>query len=273
MALEHLPLFTHYHPPKNNSAVHCVFLHGWGMNSTAWQPVISQFDETQCNVHSYAIDLCGHGRSPALRMAKHTNGNIILDAWLDAIEPQLPASPFYLCGWSLGGLVALAIASRWPERAKGISLIASTPCFTEQENWPASPKKNFTDFSNKLTSNPVSTLRAFIALQFSGAHNNRGDMLSTLKNIRAHGKADALGLQHGLNILMDCDLRKQYAQLAMPTQVLLGTQDILIPSLLLPKLKQLNADASTRLIHHAGHALLFTHSQNVTQWLKKLMHA
>lgn len=272
-AAAHTHLFTQHHPADLESGVdsdvHCLFLHGWGMNSLAWAPVLSGLN----HIHRHTMDLCGHGCSEALPLPKDANGNLILDAWLDAIEPHLPSSPFYVCGWSLGGLVSLAIAKRWGGRIKGISLIASAPCFTQQANWPAPPKQNIRDFSNALTDNPISTLRAFIALQFLGSHNHRGKLLSTLKNIRSHGKADVLGLHHGLNILMDVDLRDAYAQLNVPCQILLGAHDTLIPNTLSPQLNQLNPNTTLTSLEDAGHAPLFTHTHIVTDWLQGFIRA
>lgn len=260
-------IFTQRHKADIDSDVHCVFLHGWSMNSHAWTPILPGLK----NIHRHTVDLCGHGRSDAVNLAEDTDGHLILNAWLDALEPHLPSSPFYLCGWSLGGIVALAMHQRWPERVRGLSLIGTSPCFVAQENWPALPKQNLIEFSHRFTHNPIATLREFIALQLSGTHNNKGDTLKLLKSVRAHGKANALGLQHGLRILMDVNLKSHYTSINSPCQILLGENDDLIPNELHQPFAKLNPSISQTIWADAGHSPLFSHPDKTTNWLKAFM--
>jgi proline iminopeptidase len=68
-----------------------------------------------------APDLRGYGRSPAggeCELVDHL-------ADLEALLERLQIGPFLLLGWSLGGILALELALRHPQRVKGLILIAT----------------------------------------------------------------------------------------------------------------------------------------------------
>jgi len=71
-----------------------VLLHGWGMNSAVWEPVIDELDQ---HFTVTCVDLPGHGFS-TLSDTENTG----LDDWADAIAAVVPVNAIWL-GWSLGG--------------------------------------------------------------------------------------------------------------------------------------------------------------------------
>src|SRR5688572_28462426 len=84
-----------------------VLLHGWGFNSNIWQPLIPQLEN---KYQLFLIDLPGFGKSES-----------ILNYSFDYIIPNLLAKTpkeAYWLGWSLGGLIAMAIAIHSPLRVK-----------------------------------------------------------------------------------------------------------------------------------------------------------
>jgi len=87
-----------------------VLLHGAGMDHSAWA------QQSRALAHGgfavLAPDLPGHGRSagPAL-----TRVEDVAD-WLDALLAALAVERAIVAGHSLGGLVALDFAARYPER-------------------------------------------------------------------------------------------------------------------------------------------------------------
>lgn len=60
-------------------------------------------------------DLPGHGQAPRARAAR-------VDAYAEALIPDLP-DRFVIGGHSLGGMVAMQIAARLPERCAGLVLV------------------------------------------------------------------------------------------------------------------------------------------------------
>ena len=123
------------HIEKYGSGTPLVLLHGWGMHGGIWDNVIPQLSRDFC-VH--CVDLPGHGHSKAeKRQGIRSKGQEPLFT-LDAIVEELSccfAEPLSLCGWSLGGQVALHWTKLLPRQVQRLVLVASTPCFTEREDW------------------------------------------------------------------------------------------------------------------------------------------
>ncbi|NIR28520.1 MAG: alpha/beta fold hydrolase [Gammaproteobacteria bacterium] len=83
-----------------------LLLHGWGLNSDVWSPLLS----TPGGFRLRTLDLPGYGRSSESECL-HT-----LDALSTAVAAGIPG-PAVWVGWSLGGLLALHAACRWPDCA------------------------------------------------------------------------------------------------------------------------------------------------------------
>jgi esterase len=95
-----------------------LLVHGLGSNSTRWMEFAGQ---TTLREHwdLIAPDLRGHGRSPSRRPSGMQQWASDLAGILDA--PGHPRA--IVVGHSLGALVALAFARRYPDRTRGLVLI------------------------------------------------------------------------------------------------------------------------------------------------------
>lgn len=95
-----------------------VLLHGFGGTRRMWDGVVAHLDRER--YRPLALDLLGHGQASA-----HA-GPITFDACVAAV---LDASPqrFALCGYSMGGRIAMHVALAAPERVGHLILIASSP--------------------------------------------------------------------------------------------------------------------------------------------------
>jgi 2-succinyl-6-hydroxy-2,4-cyclohexadiene-1-carboxylate synthase len=95
-----------------------VLLHGFGGTHRMWDGVVAHLDRER--YRPLALDLPGHGRASA------HNGPITFDACVAAV---LDASPqrFALCGYSMGGRIAMHVALAAPKRVTRLILIASSP--------------------------------------------------------------------------------------------------------------------------------------------------
>lgn len=107
-------------PTKDAPAV--VFIHGAGMDHSVWVMPARYFAR-----HGYrvcAVDLPAHGRSHGQALDR-------VDAmadWLVALMDSLGIERAALVGHSLGSLVALDLAARYPARTRCVALLGtSTP--------------------------------------------------------------------------------------------------------------------------------------------------
>jgi len=181
-----------------------VLLHGWGFDSQIWSPIIPLLSS---KYHLYCVDLPGFGETPWMEWLSFQA--ILLD--------KLPAT-FALAGWSLGGLYATRLAVENTDRVTHLINIASSPRFTQDTNWAGIETGILENFHSNLLENPARTLQQFQALQ---QHN-----LSTPQGQNPSPQ----GLQSGLTILRDWDLRTALIPLKKPVCYMFGRLDAIVPA-------------------------------------------
>ncbi len=96
-----------------------VFVHGAGMDHTVWTLPARYFARHGRNV--LAVDLPGHGRSPGPPLPS-------IEAMADWLVRALDAAGIEraaLVGHSMGSLVALEVAARYPERTRALVMIGT----------------------------------------------------------------------------------------------------------------------------------------------------
>ena len=84
-----------------SGAAELVLLHGWASDSEIWRSLVPALRR---HFHVTLVDLPGFGRSAACEF--HRDPALVIKQLL----PILPESAIY-CGWSLGGMLATAIAA------------------------------------------------------------------------------------------------------------------------------------------------------------------
>jgi 2-succinyl-6-hydroxy-2,4-cyclohexadiene-1-carboxylate synthase len=116
-------------PPSQNTQTEpltIVFIHGWLLGRTYWQPVIERLkDEFPC----LAYDLRGFGESHLGEAETDLNDqpeNYNLEAYAQDLEElldQLGIGSVWLVGHSLGGSIALWAAHRMGDRVLGVTCV------------------------------------------------------------------------------------------------------------------------------------------------------
>jgi pimeloyl-[acyl-carrier protein] methyl ester esterase len=188
-----------------------------------------------------------------------------LDSLADALAPRLPEHAL-LVGWSLGGLVALSIARRQPEKLRGLVLIGATPCFVSRPGWPhAVAQAVFAEFAQDLAQDYADTLRRFLALQAQGSASVRTVLKLLRERLLAQPRPQDAVLEAGLAILRDADLRGSLTYLAVPLTLVHGSGDRLAPLAAARWLAQRVHGARLREIAGAGHAPFLSHPAEVAK--------
>ena len=95
-----------------------VLLHGFAGTRRAWDGVVERLDPER--YRPLALDLPGHG--------EHADAERPI-SFAGCVEHVLARAPerFVLCGYSLGGRVALHVALEAPERVSRLVLVSATP--------------------------------------------------------------------------------------------------------------------------------------------------
>jgi pimeloyl-[acyl-carrier protein] methyl ester esterase len=190
----------------------------------------------------------------------------------EALAPQLPDHAL-LVGWSLGGLVALLIALRWPKKLRGLVLIGATPCFVTRPGWPyAVAPEVFAGFSQSLAQDYSDTLRRFLSLQAQGSDSVRAVLKLLRERLLAQPRPENAVLEAGLAILQDTDLRGGLADLALPLSLVHGAGDKLAPLAAARWLVRQVQGARLHEIEGAGHAPFLSHPAEVVEIIQGAAH-
>lgn len=221
-------------------AVHCsgqgiplVMFHGWGFDSRIWASILPLL-EKHCEV--YRVDLPGFGLSAYLPW----------EAFKRNLLNQLPAQ-FAVAGWSLGGLFATRLAIEEPQTITHLVNIASSPCFVESLNWPGIPESTLLSFQDRLTNNPESVLREFLALQLPRQSEN------------AYPYVSREGLQAGLESLLTWDYKDQLSLIECPMLYLFGSRDEIVTLKTMKVMQDCYPQFKYILFKKALHAIFLTH--------------
>ena len=234
-----------------------VFLHGWAMNSAVWQPCLQQLPDW---INSLCIDLPGHGEYVDVNAGT-------LDEHVEHVAQKI-TSPALLVGWSLGGLVSLRLAQRYPEKVSALFQVATNPKFVQDSDWPTAIEAGvFDQFALSLEKDRVKTIRRFLALQVRGTDSSMLTVRQLQAAIDERGLPDIESLLAGLKILSETDLIEALQTLDCPVSWLLGEKDALVPVGLARVLEQMPVDVDIHIVAGAGHAPFISHPDACVQAL------
>lgn len=215
-------------------------LPGWAMAAQTMQPLSEALLE----------------RLPGSRVQCHGLPGI----QLSSMEPDLAAlaerlAPGVLVGWSLGGMLAVQLQRRFPERFSAVVTIASNACFVERADWPAAmPTETFKQFYADMRSDPAKTLKRFALLVTQGSAQRR-DLGKSLQWDES-GPEQRL---HGLAMLAILDNRVPLARSSARMLHCLAAHDALVPAAAAEPLRQLKSSpgSTAQVVIHpeASHAL------------------
>ncbi len=226
-----------------------VLIHGWGLHGGVWERTA----QTLASTHTVLrVDLPGFGASAPLTCP------YTAEALAEAVAPVVPAGAVWL-GWSLGGLVALAAAYRGVNMAK-LVLVDATPRFVQAGDWPhAMAREVLGEFATELARDYRATVLRFLALQARGSERAREELRTLRESVFARGEPAREALSGGLDVLRDTDLRAQLACLDVPTLLIHGARDVLVPAQAAAQTARTLPNARLALIEGAGHAPFLSH--------------
>lgn len=197
-----------------------VLLHGWAMHSGFWGGLVERL---ALRHRVYAVDLPGHGESPA--PSRFTFDGVVdaLDATFGAVGP-----PLSVVGWSLGGLIAMRWALARPDRVGRLVLVATSPRFVAGGDWPhAMAPETLERFADELRVAWKLTVQRFIALQLQGSEHSRALLADMRQRLSARSPPSAATLVEALALLRDSDFRSDAARIEQPALVVSGERDTL----------------------------------------------
>lgn len=227
---------------------HIVLLPGWGLGVVPLQILAERLDAAlpHLTVQMQPLpDMTGKNAQAVIRL----------------LDQQLP-SDCWLMGWSLGGMLATALAAHRQSACAGVISYASNACFVARETWPqAMSEATFTEFRELCRGDLAAGLKRFTVLCSQGAAQPRPLSKQLLMTAVVGDSASALA---GLDVLAELDNRAAISAFAGPQLHLLAQDDALLTPTAADSLRELNPQASVELLGHS-HAGLIAEPQLLAQ--------
>ena len=235
-----------------------VLLHGWGMTADVWHEVAAPLAQ-QFRVHSVEL--------PAASGAPHA-----LDAMVETIAAASPPRAS-VCGWSLGGQLALRWAMLNPAQVERLILIATTPRFVRGPDWEHGMAPALFDaFVESLSRDVDATLQRFIVLQAHGDTAARNVVRRLRECNAARSRRDAAALAAGLQLLRNTDLRPDLRDIRQPVLVVHGEHDAVVPRGAAEYLQRTLPHAELEIIVGTAHAPFIAQPRAVAERIAKFCH-
>jgi len=222
-----------------------VYLHGWGLHGGIWS-------ETSALLPGLTPDLPGYG--DVATVTPYT-----AETLADVLAATLPDGAA-VCGWSLGGIVALAMAARHPNMVARLVLVATNPAFVSRLDWEYGLASDvLAEFARALGEDYKATLLRFLSLQARGGEQARAVIERLRGSVFLRGEPAPAVLAAGLDLLRDVDLRAVVGQVRCPVLVVHGAYDMLCPLGAGRWLAENLPDARLALHERAAHAPFLSH--------------
>lgn len=241
-----------------------VMIHGWGLHGGIWSDLHAQLGRSWRLI---CPDLPGHGASGA------PPGALDLETLTEAVAFNSPRRATFV-GWSLGGMIALDLAQRFPQRVTNLVLVATTPRFVADAEWQAAVDPAvLDDFGAGLRDDYRKTVRDFLALQVRG-DSHPVELLRTLRRrVFARGLPDREALAQCLDVLRTADLRPGLSSVETRTLIVAGEHDRLCPAAASRHLAASIPGSDLRVIARASHAPFLSHRAEFVDALERFLRA
>lgn len=169
----------------------------------------------------------------------------------------------HVVAWSLGGLIAIRLATSFPALVNKIVFVSSAARFVSQEKgidpgW-------FDQFQREYDKQPIAVLKKFLALQVKGDEFSK----TTLRQLRAANSIDLYNLDEcrfGLSLLQELDLVAELKQLSSALAFVHGERDAVLPICAAQNSADLG-NAEFYSIPAAGHAPHVSHPEEVANFI------
>ena len=227
-----------------------VLLNGWNMNDSLWQTLIP----TLQNITDVMV----------MRIAQYT----ALDTLCDYIVSQLPPRSI-LCGWSLGGMLAVRIAARFPARIEALITLATNVQFVADSTWrDAMPQDTFLAFQHSFQENPQKTRQRFLSLVTQGDSHAR-EQKAYLQSLDESAPHNA---QLGLALLQEINNQSLMPLISCPSLHIHGEHDVLVPVVAAERIRVLAPQHQYHTMAGASH-LLHCPTGRLEPWLDDFLRA
>lgn len=215
-----------------------LFLHGVGSDKGVWRPQLDHF-ERRGGRRAIAIDYPGYGESAPRPGATRDD----FAAAVEAVMDRLDLADAHVCGLSLGGVVAIALAHRAPSRIRSLVLADSFAVHPDGQGI----HDRSVGAASSIGLRALAEGRVDALLAPGASDPLRREVIETMAAI------DPTAYALGAAAVWLADQRDRAAAIRTPTLVLCGEADGITPPALSRELAALIPGAQLALIAGAGH--------------------
>ncbi|MGB1238316.1 MAG: alpha/beta fold hydrolase [Pseudomonadales bacterium] len=235
-----------------------VLVHGVGLRAEAWQ---QQVDALSQHNTVYALDMPGHGQSELL-----SNPEADLQAYVDAIASWIASevkAPVILMGHSMGSMIALHFAVRYPQWCRGAVALNAVYRRTEAARQAVQAR------AKAMLENPqLDRVSTPIARWFSenpqGFEREMAELCASwLEAAPAVGYARA----YGIFSRSDSPSDQALAEIEAPVAYITGDGDANSSPQMSQQMAALTPHGSAHVIEHSRHMVQLTHPAQINQLL------
>jgi pimeloyl-[acyl-carrier protein] methyl ester esterase len=149
----------------------------------------------------------------------------------------------------------MQLAINDPGRIKKLVLVATTPCFVQQQDWPWGMEHRFLQlFLENLHLNYKTTINRFLTLQINGERHSTQALTQLRTYFFERERPDYAALQKGLTILQTNDLRSKLQDIKQPVLLLHGDHDVVTHPSAAQWMALRLKNARLVMFPHCGHA-------------------
>jgi pimeloyl-[acyl-carrier protein] methyl ester esterase len=227
-----------------------VLVPGWAASLNCWSPLIKPLSDLPRHYSLYT---------------EQPYPSSHVDASLNV--------PGVLVGWSLGGMLCIESAARFPERVRGLVLFATLPRFVDPGGIIGWSPRIVDRMRRRVQDAPEETVAAFVDRQFSDDDRQCGVPEAYAQACQSsHWNTDMLA--DGLQYLIDADLRHALDQLECPILFVHGSDDGIAPIAGFERLRAQFADSanvSFECLDGAGHVPFWSDAERCADLIRTMM--
>ena len=229
---------------ENGSGVPLVLIHGYPLNRMIWE---AQWEGLNKQARVLAPDLRGFGGSEMVA------GTTTIETYADDVHELLRAmaieQPAVIAGLSMGGYVALAYARKYGAHVAGL-ILANTKATPDSEEGKAGRNKNIAVAQEQGAG---AIAEGMLPKLFAPkTYTANGELVEQVKRIMASSTVP--GIVGALGAMRDRpDALDVLSTANVPTLILAGADDALMPMAEQEKMKQAAPNSTLVVIPDAGH--------------------
>ncbi len=239
-----------------------LFVHGYPLNGRMWQPQVEGLSGV---ARSLAPDLRGHGASQPVP------GPYWMDLLADDLNAFLDAlqitRPVVICGLSMGGYVTLAFQRQFSPRLAGVILTATRAGADSPEGKAGRDKAAELARKEGVEAIVAAMLPKMLSPK---TYEKKPELVQTVRSI-----LEETSLEGVIGDLMGMkerpDLTPTLAEIELPTLILHGADDQLIPFREAEAMRDAIPNASLEILPDAGHLLNLEQPEQFNEAVRRFL--